>query len=148
MEFKTNYIIYIDYTKTIKEASKLMKDFDIGFLPIVKDKKIIGVITDRDIATSFSNELDKETSVTKYMTKKVISVDKCAKEEEILEIMKKNKIKRLLVKDKKKVIGVISISDIINHSNENTLITKTLKEIFQPKKQQKKEETKIDEFYL
>lgn len=148
MKYKTNYIISIDYKKTIKEAATIMKNNDIGFLPIIKNNKIIGVITDRDIAISFSNELDETTKVTKYMTKKVISIKNTASKEEILETMQKYKIKRLLVKKEKEVIGVISITDLITHSNDNNLIIKALKKIFTPKKQEKKEETEIDEFYL
>ena len=67
----TKDIIYLDCTKTIKEASSKMLKYDIGFLPIVKDKKIIGVLTDRDIATTIlANANSLDISIESYIIKR------------------------------------------------------------------------------
>ena len=60
--------------------------------------------------------------------------------------MSKNKIKRLIITKEKEIVGILSLSDIINNTNINTL--NTIKNIFELKNNQLNKNPKIDEFYL
>ena len=141
-------IITVKEDATICEVAKLMKEKDIGFIPISKQQSITGVITDRDLvcnALANNSNLDKE--VKEYMTKKVINVNIEDNISKILNAMRKNKLKRVLVtNDSKKLVGIVSFSDILN--NNEFEILNTMKEIWSIKRNSDEYRTEIDEFYL
>ena len=141
-----NLIIMNDNT-SISEVARIMKEKDIGFIPISNDNKIIGVITDRDIVVNaISNKCDLDTPVKDYATKNVISVNIDDNVSKILNVMRKNKVKRVLVTDEHKLVGIVSFSDILNNNEFDIL--NTMKEIWSIKRNNDHYETEIDEFYL
>ena len=140
-------IIFGKTNDSIKHISKLMKDNNIGFIPIKNKKEFIGVITDRDIALNLSEIKSINDNVKSYMTNNIIYIDVNSNIDEALNLMCKNKIKRLLVKEKDNTIGVLSLSDILNYTNNNNII-KTYKSIFSIKNNKMNNSAQIDEFYL
>lgn len=141
-----NLIIMNDNT-SISEVARIMKEKDIGFIPISNDNKIIGVITDRDIVVNaISNKCNLDTPVKEYATKNVISVNLDDNVSKILNVMRKNKVKRVLVNDEHKLVGIVSFSDILNNNEFDIL--NTMKEIWSIKRNNDHYETEIDEFYL
>lgn len=141
-----NLIIMNDNT-SISEVARIMKEKDIGFIPISNDNKIIGVITDRDIVVNaISNKCNLDTPVKEYATKNVISVNIDDNVSKILNVMRKNKVKRVLVNDEHRLVGIVSFSDILNNNEFDIL--NTMKEIWSIKRNNDHYETKIDEFYL
>lgn len=135
-------IITIQSFAGLKEASALMRKHNIGFLPVTENKKIIGVITDRDVAIHPNSE------ITDMMATNMVTINRCSSLEEALEKMGEQKVKRLLVIDDKKVLGVISLSDIIHHFDNNELIITTFRKIFKYENNKKEENVEIDAFYL
>lgn len=141
-----NLIIMNDNT-SISEVARIMKEKDIGFIPISNDNKIIGVITDRDIVVNaISNKCNLDTPVKEYATKNVISVNIDDNVSKILNVMRKSKVKRVLVNDEHKLVGIVSFSDILNNNEFDIL--NTMKEIWSIKRNNDHYETEIDEFYL
>lgn len=141
-----NLIIMNDNT-SISEVARIMKEKDIGFIPISNDNKIVGVITDRDIViNAISNKCSLDTPVKEYATKNVISVNIDDNVSKILNVMRKNKVKRVLVTDEHKLVGIVSFSDILNNNEFDIL--NTMKEIWSIKRNNDHYETEIDEFYL
>ena len=112
----------------VSEIAELMKKYDIGFIPIEQNKHIIGVVTDRDIVCStFSAELDSDAKIERYMTNNVISIDKDDSLENALKTMGQEKVKRLIVSDHEKVVGILSLSDIITTDiDEKKFITELM----------------------
>jgi len=99
---------------TIKEASKVMAEYEIGSLIIMKGKKIVGIITESDIIKSVAKDTDVTTTTLEdIMSEKVVTVDPEATIEEAVDLMVKNKIKRLPVVEEEKVKGIITATDII-----------------------------------
>lgn len=142
-------IISIKEESSIQEVAAKMLAYDVGFLPITRKNKIVGVVTDRDIATTvFKNTTNLDTQVKDYMHKHIISCDKNKDILDVLQMMRKEKIKRILITDKKRVVGIISLSDIINNTNFFEEILKTLREIFTINRNTDTYKTEIDEFYL
>lgn len=140
-------IIAVSEKTSIKDLAKLMKEKDIGFVPIFNENKITGVITDRDIViNAIANNTDLNKEVKEYMTTKVISVDSNDNTSIILKTMRKNKIKRVLVTDNKKLVGIVSFSDILD--NNEFEILNTMKEIWSIKRNSDYYPSEIDEFYL
>lgn len=140
-------LIIMDDNTSISEVARIMKEKDIGFIPISNDNKIIGVITDRDIVVNaISNKCSLDTPVKEYATKNVISVNLDDNVSKILNVMRKNKVKRVLVNDEHKLVGIVSFSDILNNNEFDIL--NTMKEIWSIKRNNDHYETEIDEFYL
>ncbi len=140
-------LIIMDDNTSISEVARIMKEKDIGFIPISSDNKIIGVITDRDIVVNaISNKCNLDTPVKEYATKNVISVNIDDNVSKILNVMRKNKVKRVLVTDEHKLVGIVSFSDILNNNEFDIL--NTMKEIWSIKRNYDHYETEIDEFYL
>lgn len=134
---------------TIYALANKMQKWDIGFIPIADNTKIVGVITDRDIVVSaISNNIDLNTEVGKYMTRNIISIEKKQSIEEALNLMGKQKIKRLLVTDNGKFVGILSLSDIINIDLDSKLIINNLKKIWEISRNVDEYKTEIDAFYL
>ena len=141
----TKNIITVNINTNIQKISKLMKEYDIGFIPITEDNKIIGVITDRDIVV---NEIyNNDYKLKDYISKSIIAIDEDDSLENALNLMKQYKIKRLLVTSNNKVTGIISLSDILNDIESNTIL-EALKEIYQIDKNNHDFNSNVDNFYL
>lgn len=144
----TKNIIVGRINDDIVKISNIMKENDIGFVPICDDTKIVGVITDRDIVVNVVSNNDIDGDITNYMTKDIISVNVNSNVEDVLKVMRENKIKRVIVEDDKKIVGILSISDIINFNCCDDLILDSIKDIWRIGPNDHKYETEIDEFYL
>lgn len=142
-------IIVGKITDNVLEISKKMKENDIGFIPILDKDDVVGVVTDRDIViNSLANNGKNEDLIEEYMTKNVVFVDINESLENTIEKMKENKIKRIIVSNKGKMVGIISISDFINSKLNNNELINSIKHIWNINKIDNKEEPEIDEFYL
>lgn len=112
-------IVTISKEKSAYDAARLMKKHDIGALPIVEDNELIGIITESDIFKEVSARNIKPDTVTvkSIMTEKVITAPPDIKIHEINGLLYTNNIRRILiVNDKRKVIGIVSASDLIRQA--------------------------------
>lgn len=142
-------LIICSHDINVVNISNIMKKYNIGFIPIEKNKKIIGIVTDRDIVINMiTNKIDYKNKIESYINDKVINIDENENITNCLNIMKENKVKRLIVTGNKKIVGVISISDIINNYDDSNEIFETIKSIWSIEKSDDIYKTEIDEFYL
>jgi len=146
-DIMTYKIISGNINNSFKDISVLMKENNIGFIPIKDDYQYIGVITDRDVCLALSTINNVNDSVKSYITNNIIYIDANSDIDNALKTMGSNKVKRLLVKDKDRIIGVLSLSDILNYTNNKNIIT-TYKTIFYIHDNNHSTITEIDEFYL
>ena len=143
-KFMSKDLIVLNVDSNIYDVAKVMKERDIGFIPISKNHKIIGVLTDRDIVTKIlANNDDK---ISGYLSTDLIKISYNQTIEEALKKMKEHKIKRLLVEKNKKLVGILSLSDLINEDS-NKLI-ETLKCIYTIDRNTDYYNVEIDEFEL
>lgn len=119
---------------TLAEAARVMADNDCGALPIVnEDKKVLGMITDRDICLAMANasRLPSEIPVGHVMSTKVYA---CGPDEPVasaLRTMQTRKVRRLPVTDGDgKLIGILSMDDIVLLGEGYGDTIKTLKAIY------------------
>ena len=123
-------IITITEQTSIVEAAKLMAKHNIGFLPILNNDKLVGVITDRDIIKNVINkEKDIYAAVKIAMTTNTITVNKNDDISIAITKMANNQIRRIIVIDKNRIVGIISISDISNNINTNIYLADLMAEI-------------------
>ncbi|MCS7123413.1 MAG: CBS domain-containing protein [Candidatus Aenigmarchaeota archaeon] len=98
----------------IVKAASIMVERGIGSLIVVDNNKIVGVITNRDIMKAVARGEDlSKLEVKDIMTKKVITISASNTIEEAVDLMLKFKIKRLPVVEGDKLIGIVTVSDII-----------------------------------
>ena len=120
---------------TVASVAQLMKERDIGPVPIVEDKiskKLLGIVTDRDLAIKVVAEGrdPKTTTVKEVMTKDVVT---CHENDEIgstLDAMSKHQLRRILVVDADNMlVGIIAQADIATRMNEPEKTGEVVKEI-------------------
>ncbi|MBQ4634680.1 MAG: CBS domain-containing protein [Bacilli bacterium] len=122
-------IITCDIKDSFKDVANLMLKYDIGFIPVKKDQKVIGVVTDRDLVIyGLANE---NLALEKCLKKVLITVNSNDSIKKCLQIMKKYKVRRLIVKEKNKLVGIVSISDIVNNYKNAKELVSLLKCIFE-----------------
>lgn len=118
-ELMTKELVCCEIDTSLYEASKLMADFDVGDLPVVEQyesRKLAGVITDRDIVCrSVAKGLNVyELQVRQVMTSPPLSVTSEDSAETCLDMMEKNKVRRLPVVDReRRCLGIITQSDLV-----------------------------------
>ncbi len=101
---------------TVKEASQIMSKFRIGSLVILKEEKIVGIITESDIIRKVvaMGLTPSETNIEDIMTKNVVTIDGEKTIEDACSLMVENHIKRLPVMEKENIIGIITTTDLIS----------------------------------
>jgi CBS domain-containing protein len=110
--------------ETLERAAHKMKNRNIGFLPVVDDGEVTGVITDRDMVVhAVSAGLRPHmTTVREVMTHRAISCRADASLSEASLIMEQNHVRRLPVLERNgKLIGVVSLSDFAVKSHNERL---------------------------
>lgn len=108
-------------TESLADAAQLMWENDCGVLPIIKDgRKVIGMITDRDIcmAAAMRDSNPSHVCVEDVMTGLVYSVNPEDEIDQALEAMQEHKIRRLpVVNADGELEGILSINDVVLHAN-------------------------------
>jgi len=107
-----NVIVAKPHT-TLREAAKVMSDLNIGSLVVMENEKIVGIVTSTDALRAVAEGADPDrTTLADIMSKDVITIEEDRDVEEAVELMVKNKIKRLPVVREGKLVGIITVSDI------------------------------------
>lgn len=99
----------------LREAASLMRDLDIGALPVCENDRVVGFVTDRDItvrATAAGRSSD-ECQVKEVMTHGVVYCREDASLEEAERLMKDRQVRRLVVlDDDRRLSGILSLGDV------------------------------------
>jgi CBS domain-containing protein len=100
---------------TVFDAVKLMADKNIGALVVMEGKTVVGLITERDYARKIvlMARSSKETSVRDIMTSQVIYVRPTQTSAECMALITEKRLRHLPVMDNGKLIGLISIGDLV-----------------------------------
>jgi CBS domain-containing protein len=124
-------VITVEHDKSALEAAKLISEKDISFLVIVKDGKPIGVVTERDFVRKIDSE-DKQSSkipLSEIMSYKFRWVEPTTDIEDAVQKMVNNNIRRLVVLENEKLVGVITQTDLAGFLRSKLLIDGTVKNI-------------------
>jgi|TARA_B110000438_G_C15720469_1_gene609552 CBS domain-containing protein len=102
---------------TIKIASQKLHEKKIGCLPVLnKDSKVIGIISERDLSQFiYTDRFNMSLSVAEIMSKNLITCDLNTSVTELMETMTEKKIRHILIMEESKLLGVVSIGDVVNH---------------------------------
>jgi CBS domain-containing protein len=134
-EIMTAHARCVSPDNNLVEAAGLMREMDVGALPVCENDRIAGMVTDRDIvlrATADGRD-PNTTSVRDVMTEGVVYVFADQEVEEAARIMKEREIRRLPVLNReKRLVGALSLGDLATSSNP-AFSGMTLREVSQPK---------------
>ena len=111
----------IDADKSVAYAAKMMRDEDVGLAPIVEDDKLIGMLTDRDIAIRVVAEGRDpgQVKVRDVASKQVVTIDPQQDLDEALRIMAKHQVRRLaVVEEDGKLVGVLAQADVARKGDD------------------------------
>ena len=116
-------------TATVFDAVKLMAEKSIGALVVTEGERVVGLITERDYARKvvLMARSSKETPVREIMTSAVMYVRPDQTSQECMMLMTENRLRHLPVMDGGKLIGLVSIGDLVKDIiSEQTFIIEQL----------------------
>ena len=110
----------IGASASVVEAARLMREQHIGSLPVTEDDRLVGMITDRDIATRVVAEsaVPETTSVGDVYSRDLISVEPNSDLDEALRLMARHQVRRLAVVENGRLVGMVAQADIALKENE------------------------------
>lgn len=109
-------VVTIDPKATVRDAAELMRAYGIGTLVVVEDDYPVGIITERDITFRVvARDVHPSISVEEVMSTDLITVDEDTPLVRALETMRKYNFRRLPVLRHGRLVGIISIRDILKH---------------------------------
>lgn len=117
---------------SIRDVARIMKDKDTGVVPVVDGKKVLGLITDRDIVVrGLAEGKDMANAkVTDVMTRDVRSVREDATVSEVLDLMSSSQVRRVpVVNSSQELVGIVSIGDIATESDSAGKVGRAVEEI-------------------
>ena len=105
---------------SVVEAARLMREGDIGSLPITEDETLVGMITDRDITTRAVAEAADpgRTSVGEVCSHDLVSVEPDQDLDEALQLMARHQVRRLPVVENGRLVGIVAQADIALRAKE------------------------------
>jgi predicted transcriptional regulator len=113
---KDDHIWSVGPDETVYDAIALMADKRIGALLVVSERKLIGIISERDYARKIilRGRSSRDTPVREIMTSSLITVTPDHTVDECMRLVTEHRIRHLPVLDNDRLVGLISIGDLVN----------------------------------
>lgn len=113
------------------EVAKMMRDGDMGSVPVVENERLVGIVTDRDIVVrSVAEGKGAETPVRQAMTTEIFSVKPDDFVFEAVRLMGDKQVRRIpVITENGQLAGIISMADVALETEDELEIAETLEEI-------------------
>src|SRR5262249_29064324 len=133
-EVMSRDVQFVNPDQTIREVARLMSEEDIGALPVAENDRLVGMITDRDIAIrAVAEGKGPEAKGREIMTGQV---KYCFEDEDLADLsrnMANVQMRRLPVMDRnKRLVGIVSLGDLATKKQATTHARQALSGISQP----------------
>jgi CBS domain-containing protein len=106
---------------TVVQAARVMRDADAGSVPIVEGDRLVGMITDRDIAIRVVAEgkSPESTTVMEIASRELVTIDPQQDLDEALRLMARHQVRRLpVVEEDGRLVGIVAQADIAQHAKD------------------------------
>ena len=115
-DIMTKRVISVKTDTPIFEALKLIASYGISGLPVVEDDMtLVGIVSEKDVLSLFYNNDDDEITVDDFMTQPPIFFDEEESLLDVCDFLRKNIFRRVPITSEGKLIGIISIRDVIEY---------------------------------
>lgn len=120
-DYMSSSILRIDAAAAVQDAAIMMEVNHVGSLIIEEYGEDIGILTEKDFSEKIiAKKLDPEkTLVTAIMTKPILTMDRFLPVEEANKFMYEKKIRHLAVTEEDKIVGVLSMKDLVAYYSKN-----------------------------
>jgi CBS domain-containing protein len=111
----------VEATEPVAAAAKIMRDEDVGIIPIVEGQRLIGTVTDRDIAIRVVAEGKdaQSTTVRDIASTQLVTIDPQQDLDEALRLMAKHQVRRLpVVEEDGRLVGVVAQADVAREGDD------------------------------
>jgi CBS domain-containing protein len=118
--------------ETLRDAARAMADLDVGSLPVCDGRKLVGMITDRDIAVrAVAEGKSVDTPVSEVMTDDVVWCNETDPVDDVLQQMGDAQIRRIPVIDaNRNLVGIVALGDLALEEEEE--VDEALRDISMP----------------
>ena len=124
-------VVTIEHNKTALDATRLISEKDVSFLVILNDDTPVGVLSESDFVKRLAAD-DKKASdviISEIMSSNFRWVEPNTELEDAIQKMLNNNIRRLVILDNNKLVGVITQTDLTGFLRDKLLVDKTIKNI-------------------
>jgi len=120
--------------ETLAQVAVKLQQEDIGACPVLDGDKLVGIVTDRDITVrAVAKSLDvNDTKVGDVMTTNLVSCSQSSSLEDAARMMADNQIRRLLIVEDEKLVGIVALADLAIDLEEDELLAETIERISEP----------------
>ena len=116
---------------SVKLASQSLHEKKVGSMPVLdKNNNVIGIISERDLSQFiYTERFNPNLPIKQIMSTDLVSCDLNTSVTELMQTMTKKKIRHIVIMENKKLLGIVSIGDVVNHLiNKIKEENKTLRE--------------------
>ncbi|WP_461204622.1 CBS domain-containing protein [Clostridium sp. DL1XJH146] len=130
----TKNVSTINPDDTVENAAALMKEYDVGSIPVCRGEQVVGIITDRDVALrSAANGENASNQVVKdIMSSNPATGDPTMDTNDAARIMSERQVRRLPIVENGNLVGIISLGDLAVEPNITSEAGDALKDISEP----------------
>lgn len=118
-----------------RDAARIMRDEDVGIVPVVEGSRLIGVVTDRDLAVRLvADGRDGNTAVRDVMSSQKIAT--CRPDEDldrVMDTMAREQVRRIPIVDERgALVGIVAQADVVIKARDDRKAEETVERISQP----------------
>lgn len=131
-EIMSTQIACVSQNDSIEKAAQLMKQYNVGSIPVCSQNNVVGIVTDRDIALRSVASGQFNQSIGEIMTKNPVTGTPDMDVHDAARIMGEKQIRRLPVVENNSLVGIVSLGDISVEPRLQDNAEQALKNISQP----------------
>jgi CBS domain-containing protein len=127
-------IVSLSSQDSIERAAQMMKQFDVGSIPVCNESKLVGIVTDRDITLNSvaSGKNPAEQKISEVMTSNPVTGNPNMDVNDAARIMSREQIRRLPIVENNNLVGIVSLGDISIEPNFQDNAEEALRNISEP----------------
>ncbi|GAA0789284.1 CBS domain-containing protein [Hathewaya limosa] len=131
-------VVSLNANDSVEHAAEMMRNYNIGSVPVCDGEKVIGIITDRDIAirSVADGQNFKNQKVREIMTSNPVCASSQMGIDEAGRIMSERQIRRLPIVDKENLVGMVSLGDLAVDPKLSSEAGDVLTEVSEPSSQE------------
>ena len=133
-DIMTKEVATLNSKDSVERAAQLMKQYNVGAIPVCSEEKVIGIITDRDIAlrSVAQGENGRNQTVRDIMSSNPVVINSATDIHDAARIMSERQIRRLPVIENNNIVGIVSLGDIAVENNLKDDAESALSNISEP----------------